>query len=52
MNRSLPDDRKLRFIAADPPIDWGKIHSPSEFRSILGKRADFGVEVIEREAFA
>ena len=50
VNRGLPDKLKLRVIAADPPLDWGKIQSLAEFRSILGKRVDFAVEVIEREA--
>ena len=49
VNRGLPDRLKLRVIAADPPLDWAKVQSPGDFRSILGKRVDFGVEVIERE---
>ena len=49
VNRSLPDRLKLRVIAADPPLDWAKVQTPADFRSVLGKRADFGVETIERE---
>jgi hypothetical protein len=49
VNRTLPDRFTLRVIAADPPLDWGHVASSAEFRSILGKRADFGAEVIERE---
>jgi hypothetical protein len=49
VNRGLPDRLKLRVIAADPPLDWAKVQSPDDFRAILGKRVDFGVEVIERE---
>jgi hypothetical protein len=49
VNRGLPDRLKLRVIAADPPLDWAKIQSPEEFRSILGERVNFGVEAIERE---
>jgi len=50
VNRSLPERLKLRVVAADPPLDWAKVQSPEDFRSILGKRSEFGAEVIEREA--
>jgi hypothetical protein len=50
VNRSLPDRLKLRVVAADPPLDWARVQSPADFRSILGKRSEFGAEVIEREA--
>jgi hypothetical protein len=49
VNRSLPEPLRLRVIAADPPLDWARVQSAEEFRSILGKRLDFGAEVIERE---
>src|SRR6266852_6232920 len=49
VNRGLPARLKLRVIAADPPLNWAKVQSPADFRSILGQRAVFGVEVIERE---
>jgi len=49
VNHSVPDRLKLRVIAADPPLDWAKVQAPAEFRSILGKRVEFGAEVIERE---
>ena len=50
VNFSLPDRLKLRVVAADPPLDWAKVQSPADFRSILGKRSEFAAEVIEREA--
>jgi hypothetical protein len=50
VNRDLPDQPKLRVIAADPPLDWAKVQTTEDFRSVLGKRSDFAVEVIEREA--
>jgi hypothetical protein len=49
VNRGLPDGLKLRVIAADPPLDWAKVQSAADFRSILGKRVEFGAAVIERE---
>ena len=50
VNRGLPDRFKLRVIAADPPLDWAKVQSAADFRSILATRSEFGAEVIEREA--
>ena len=49
VNRGLPDRLKLRVIAADPPLDWAKMQSPADFRSILSNRLEFGAEIIERE---
>lgn len=50
VNRGLSDRMKLRVIAADPPLDWAKVQSIADFRAILSKRVQFGVDVIEREA--
>src|SRR5215471_812702 len=50
VNRGLPARLKFRVIATDPPLDWAKVHSAGDFRSILGKRSEFGAEVVEREA--
>jgi hypothetical protein len=50
VNRGLPDRLKLRVVAADPPLDWAKVQSAADFRSVLGRRGEFGAEVIEREA--
>jgi hypothetical protein len=52
VNRGLPDRFKLRVIAADPPLDWAKVQSSGDFRSILGKRVEFGAEIVEREVIA
>jgi len=49
VNRGLPDRLKLRVIAADPPLNWAKVQSSADFRSILGKRVEFGAEIIEHE---
>src|ERR1043166_4981078 len=46
VNRGLPDRVKLRVIAADPPLDWTKVQSPADFRSVLVARREFGAEVI------
>jgi hypothetical protein len=50
VNRALPVRMKLRVIAADPPLDWAKVQSIADFRTVLSKRVVFGVDVIEREA--
>ena len=47
MKRGLLDQLKLRVIAADPPLDWAEVQAPDDFRSMLGKRVDFGVEVTQ-----
>lgn len=31
-NQYLPDARKLRVLAGDPPIDWARIHSREDWR--------------------
>jgi hypothetical protein len=49
VNRGLPDRLKLRVIAVDPALDWAKVQSAADFRSVLGTRSEFGTEVIERE---
>jgi hypothetical protein len=38
VNRDLPDRMKLRVIAADPPLDWAKVQSTADFRTVLSKR--------------
>jgi hypothetical protein len=49
VNQSLPDNLKIRVIAADPPIDWVKVQSREDFVPFLRNRVDFGAEVIARE---
>jgi hypothetical protein len=30
INEKLPPARRLRVLACDPPIDWGKVHNPQD----------------------
>jgi hypothetical protein len=36
INRKLPAERRLRVLAGDPPIDWGKIRSQEDIRTSDG----------------
>ena len=31
INQGLPPGKRLRVLAADPPIDWTKVHTTAEF---------------------
>lgn len=31
INQTLPQEKKLRVLACDPPIDWSKIKSPADY---------------------
>jgi hypothetical protein len=48
-NQSLGAGPKIRVIAADPPINWAKVHTHDEFMPILRERGDFGLRVITAE---
>jgi Haem-binding uptake, Tiki superfamily, ChaN len=38
VNRSLPTGRRLRVVAADPPIDWKQVHARSDIEPFLERR--------------
>jgi hypothetical protein len=48
VNRNLPTAKKLRVIAGDPPIDWTKVQTRSDFHEFGdGDRRDFPVSLHE-----
>jgi hypothetical protein len=50
LNGSLPQERKLRVILGDSPIDWGKVHSRSDIPLPLpGVRNAYVVGLIKDE---
>lgn len=51
VNRSLPRDRRIRVLAADPPIDWDEVHTNAEFMR-FARRDDHMASVIETQVFA
>jgi hypothetical protein len=51
VNRTLPRDRRARVLGGDPPIDWSKVHTPSDYGPFGARDPDY-VKVIEREVLA
>lgn len=46
INRKLPPAKRLRVIAGDPPIDWSKVETRSDFHEFGdGDRRDFPVSL-------
>jgi hypothetical protein len=40
VNKSLPQDRKIRVLAGDPPINWKAINNADEYKNQLGYSRD------------
>lgn len=51
VNENLPDDEKLRVLAADPPLDWSRIDSVEEFER-LTDRDGFAASLMETEVLS
>jgi len=51
VNQSLPQTKKIRVLAPDPPIDWSKVHSRADWVPFLNARDSSAASLIEREAF-
>ena len=51
VNRRLPAGRRLRVLAGDAPIDWGKVHTRAEWAAFQPNDAAFA-DVISREVLA
>lgn len=52
INQRLPRARKLRVLAPEPPIDWGKITSPADFYPFLDDRDQHIASVLESEVLS
>ncbi|MFM0045586.1 hypothetical protein [Paraburkholderia sediminicola] len=55
LNASLPEDRQIRVLLGDPPVDWSKINNAGEFDEAFRTMADRNscpVEIIQREVLA
>jgi hypothetical protein len=52
VNQALPRSRRLRVLAGDPPIDWGKIHNLEEATPFLGARDSYFASLVEKEVLA
>jgi hypothetical protein len=49
VNASLPDARKLRVLAGDPPIDWDNITSSQDHRRWIELRDSYPADLIRRQ---
>ncbi len=51
LNQRLPATGRLRIVAADPPIDWSKIHSYDDLRPFFDRDGNIA-SVTEREVLS
>lgn len=51
VNQPLPQTKKIRVLAPDPPIDWSKVHSRADWVPFLNARDSSAASLIEREVF-
>jgi hypothetical protein len=52
LNRTLPAERKLRVLAGDPPIDWGRVQSRDDISPFLPFRDEHYASVVRYEVLA
>ena len=50
VNKSRPHSQRLRALLGDPPIDWAKVKTGSEFSRFDEKRDSYFAEVIVKNA--
>ncbi|MDX3192359.1 hypothetical protein PV458_28445 [Streptomyces sp. MN03-5084-2B] len=48
VNTTLPTSRKIRVLAADPPIDWSQVRSPADLEPFLDRDASI-VSVVKTQ---
>lgn len=51
INATLPQARKLRVLACDPPIDWSKVKGPQDLTPFMDRDANIAA-VMENEVLA
>jgi hypothetical protein len=49
VNASLDENRKVRVVAGDPPIDWDNIASPEDHRRWIELRDSYPADLIRRQ---
>jgi len=56
INASLPQDRRIRVLLGEPPIDWDRMRTPDDMKawnaSPASGRDAFAVDLIRREVLA
>ena len=49
VNTTLPAARKIRVLACDPPIDWSRVHTPSDMEPFYDRDASI-VSVVKTQS--
>ncbi len=49
VNEGLPPEKRIRLIAAEPPIDWDKVNTADEWYSYLAQRSTHTPKVVKSE---
>lgn len=49
INESLPREKRIRLIAAEPPIDWSKVNTEPEWYSFQAQRSTHTPKVVKSE---
>jgi hypothetical protein len=52
INQKLPPQKKFRMLACDPPIDWSKVKTPSDFSLHFMMRDPNIASVMEKEVLS
>jgi hypothetical protein len=52
VNRTLPEDRRIRVLLGDPPIDWDGVKSPADYRPWAIQRDRFPADLTQREVIS
>jgi hypothetical protein len=52
INQRLPQAKKLRVLACEPPIDWSKVTSPADFYPFLDDRDQHIASVLQSEVLS
>lgn len=52
INRHLPPSRRLRVLAGDSPIDWGKIQTPDDLKPFGSRRDVDFASVVDRQVLS
>jgi hypothetical protein len=52
VNASLPRERQIRVLLADPPIDWDSVRSPADYDKWREMRASYAAALVQVEVLA
>ena len=52
VNRKLPEARRIRLVALDPPIEWTNVTKPGDFPRLWGYRDPVWFETLDREVLS